>query len=1055
MKTSTPNPSTSHTFDALGRYILRDFQQKQPFSSFLPGIAGPAGIPLWVFYVNRGQAICSFGIESKDHPILEFQSANKAYQTVSQVGFRTFLKLSRQEQTWHHEAFAPWQVEGVERSMFIGMNELELQEIHPQLGYQINVLYFLLPNLPFPGLVRKVSLTNTLDTPLSAEMLDGLPNIIPYGVDNSALKDIGRTIEAWMQVDNLEERLPFYSLKATSGDSAEVSAIHAGNYAFAISEGIRLPVYADPVAIFGMDAGLSAAHRFYELGLDNLNSYKQTLEGRSLGALFGNQATLAPGKAMTITSVYGYAPSLAMLTSQVENFSSPDFLEDKLVEARELAMHLTEGISTHSAFPLFDAYSRQTYLDNILRGGFPLVLGGKHVCHIYSRKHGDIERDYNYFVLSPEYFSQGNGNYRDIIQNRRNDVFFESRAGLANIRLFMSLIQADGYNPLVIKKLSYTLSQTGIKDVLRQARDQSRLRQVLEKPFTPGQLRMAASMSDLLIPIEDFVNLAFSHAEAHVEAEHGEGFWVDHWTYNLDLVESYLAVFPDQKANLLFASEPLPFYDNSFLIQPHHERYVLSAGKPSQLNAIIESPEKLLLIDSRTTDKHWARAGHGHGAIFRLPLISKFALLALIKFATLDPGGMGIQMEAGKPGWYDALNGLPGLFGSSLPETCELLRLVRFLLGSLEETPVPVTLPIEANTLVDTIMQVLALGSEPFQRWLKLTEALESYRTSVQMGFDGRTFSFNISTLLSQMSTALEEGIRKANVLNDGFPPTYLRYDVTDYALTGTQDVAGRPHIALKSVKPVLLPAFLEGIVRQVKISEPEAVRDIYARVRASELYDQKLQMYRLNSSLESQPFSIGRARAFTPGWLENGSIWMHMAFKYLLELQRAGLYQEFWDEIKHHLPAFMDPDIYGRSVLENSSFIASSAHPDANLHGNGFVARLSGATAEFVSMWLLMTCGKQPFHLQKGELVLELKPCLPGWMFSENGDFKFRFLGTCDVTLHNPSRKDTFNQDLGIEKIILHSGSEEITIPGALIGDPFADRVRKGEFSALDLFYK
>jgi len=37
---------------------------------------------------------------------------------------------------------------------------------------------------------------------------------------------------------------------------------------------------------------------------------------------------------------------------------------------------------------------------------------------------------------------------------------------------------------------------------------------------------------------------------------------------------------------------------------------------------------------------------------------------------------MGIEMEAGKPGWYDALNGLPGLFGSSVGETAELIRLI-------------------------------------------------------------------------------------------------------------------------------------------------------------------------------------------------------------------------------------------------------------------------------------------------------------------------------------------------------------------------------------------
>lgn len=53
--------------------------------------------------------------------------------------------------------------------------------------------------------------------------------------------------------------------------------------------------------------------------------------------------------------------------------------------------------------------------------------------------------------------------------------------------------------------------------------------------------------------------------------------------------------------------------------------------------------------------------------------------LAVIKFATLDPLGMGVEMDGGKPGWNDAMNGLPGLLGSGTPETFELLRLLRFL----------------------------------------------------------------------------------------------------------------------------------------------------------------------------------------------------------------------------------------------------------------------------------------------------------------------------------------------------------------------------------------
>jgi len=51
----------------------------------------------------------------------------------------------------------------------------------------------------------------------------------------------------------------------------------------------------------------------------------------------------------------------------------------------------------------------------------------------------------------------------------------------------------------------------------------------------------------------------------------------------------------------------------------------------------------------------------------------------VIKFATLDPLGMGVEMDGGKPGWNDAMNGLPGLLGSGTPETFELLRLLRFL----------------------------------------------------------------------------------------------------------------------------------------------------------------------------------------------------------------------------------------------------------------------------------------------------------------------------------------------------------------------------------------
>ena len=105
--------------------------------------------------------------------------------------------------------------------------------------------------------------------------------------------------------------------------------------------------------------------------------------------------------------------------------------------------------------------------------------------------------------------------------------------------------------------------------------------------------------------------------------------------------------------------------------------------------------------------------------------------------------------------------------------------------------------------------------------------------------------------------------------------------------------------------------------------------RDLYRRVRESELYDRKLRMYKTNGPLDACSHEIGRLRAFTPGWLENESVFLHMAYKYLLEVLRAGLHEEFFAEMRGGLVPFVDPAVYGRSPLENSSFIVSSAHPD------------------------------------------------------------------------------------------------------------------------------
>ena len=74
------------------KFLIENYGKKSTFASFLPGISGEKGIPIWCYYVNRGQCVVSFGVDNKDHSIMEFYPAHQAYQNVKTTGFRTFVK---------------------------------------------------------------------------------------------------------------------------------------------------------------------------------------------------------------------------------------------------------------------------------------------------------------------------------------------------------------------------------------------------------------------------------------------------------------------------------------------------------------------------------------------------------------------------------------------------------------------------------------------------------------------------------------------------------------------------------------------------------------------------------------------------------------------------------------------------------------------------------------------------------------------------------------------------------------------------------------------------
>ena len=79
------------------------------------------------------------------------------------------------------------------------------------------------------------------------------------------------------------------------------------------------------------------------------------------------------------------------------------YITKKRAASSKLVDEITKKVKTSTSSSLLNAYIKQDYLDNSLRGGVPLILGdpmNPKILHTFNRVHGDIERDYNWFNVS-------------------------------------------------------------------------------------------------------------------------------------------------------------------------------------------------------------------------------------------------------------------------------------------------------------------------------------------------------------------------------------------------------------------------------------------------------------------------------------------------------------------------------------------------------------------------------------------------------------------------------------------------------------------------------
>ena len=1031
------------------RFIIEDFQKAKTFASFLPAVAGVDGKPLWAFYANVGQGMGGFGISSKETPITPFDSANLAYSNIPVKGFRTFLKEDGQ-------LIQPFfNREGYEQIMETSMADFSIEE--KSSIHDVKVLYATLPHRDYAALIRKVTYRNISAKAVRFTVVDGLPVFFPHGLSNFAYKELVSLMAAYCQVYGLQDKNPFVKFKTSTGDNSIVQEAVDGNGFFAIDEkGDKLTPIVDPATLFGEDMTDLSVEPYEKLGYTDFIHQEEQTENKLPCAFYSFERVLKPGESYTVYAIYGMWNNFEAYLAATEELT-PAAIEQAIVDNQKLIEELVKPAECHTGNPLGDLYVKQSYLDNNLRGGFPVLLADKkegQVYYVYGRKHGDMERDYNAFQIPSRFYSSGPGNFRDVNQNRRSDLFFHPFVGDYNIKLFFNLIQVDGQNPLNIQPESFCCSHEKIPAELASLPQQDLKKiEALSDNFEPSE--MYTLLRDELHYDKQKADVLFaailSCSIQQIQANFAEGYWVDHWTYNVDLLENYSSIFPDKEEALFFKEKYGYFYDPVY-VNPRDEKYcLLPDGKVRQygainLKALKEKCEKTGFNLAKTA---WLVDEKGEKVTANLA--EKIVNLILIKFSCLDSAQMGIEMECEKPGWNDAMNGLPGLFASGVSESVELLRLVRyasehfkpFALRSISLMDKQYDLYVGMRNALERLDKQEITR---FQYWDAATSLRENLRKSYMDHAESARKDIElvyILAFLQEMDKTLSRGLLRAKEAGKGILPSYLIYRVASYEKTAKVNHLGYPVVKVTSFKLETIPPFLEASARALKLADGTISEKDCALIKTSDLYDHELHFYKTCAAIDNAPFEIGRIHAFTKGWLERECNFLHMDYKYILGLLEAGYYEKFFDEIKTNLVVFLDPFVYGRNPTEASSFVVPTCNPDASKHGRGYFARLTGANAEFLNMFILLFAGDKLFSYENGVLHFHLEPKLSKDFFDQKGEASFLLFSKTQIVYHNPARLDCF---AGVKLTYIIDGKKYAKVEGSL-----ALAIRAGKVARID----
>lgn len=625
----------------------------------------------WMYISSNGSL--SAGRKNRDNALFPYYTVDKIHDYKNNTGSKTICFIEKDDKSFLWEPFVDdyEKIYRLERNLYKSIygNKIVFEERNIDLEVSFQYGWY---NSEKYGWIKKSILENIGNASIAFDLIDGISNILPYGVDYSFQNEYSNLLDAYKKNELLtDSKLGLFTLSSIPVDRAEPSeALKATTVwsdlpfpcsTYLISD-IQLQKYRAGLGI-KLEANVFARRGAYYVNLvnslkssQNINWYMIAEINQDSSDVVNLDLSIKDDESLTQKLEDDIAFGTSNLIRIVGGADGIQVGRDKLVMARHFSNTLFNamrgGVFTNSYevkvsdFELFinqcnkvvgdrfkdDLHKLPTVIDYnelLLWSGTINNPDLQRICFEYlpltfSRRHGDPSRPWNQFSIETKNEDGSEklsyqGNWRDIFQNWEALSLSFPEYIESMICRFVNASTADGYNP-------YRITREGI---------------------------------DWECPDPD-------DKWAYI------GYWGDHQIIYLQKFLEQSEDFHPGKIDDLLLKEIFVFANVPYRIKPFEE--MIKDPKDtivfdSELNAQIEESVLGIGADGKLL--------YGPGKdIYRVNLMEKVLCTLLSKICNFIPEA-GIWMNTQRPEWNDANNALVGN-GSSMVTLYYLRRFLSF-----------------------------------------------------------------------------------------------------------------------------------------------------------------------------------------------------------------------------------------------------------------------------------------------------------------------------------------------------------------------------------------